>query len=190
MKKFKYLINLLVVSVSLLCLQGCFENEAELEKKILDYDPSYQSVLDQRNVLRNELSVLQSIFQGGKKEIEDKINILKYRRSKLIKEYTVKSDKLKKQIVPKKKELSLMLGEMRKSYSEKSREISLAEKSIKEMSTLMGKKETLSLTHEELQSWKDKKSLLIENKQKLYSEKSKLEKEMKIIKLKIKVLTV
>jgi chromosome segregation ATPase len=176
----------------LLCLafQGCVKDRSELEKKIVAHDPSFQKSLDNRNSLREQLDSQKAIFLGKEKEANDQISALKQGKINARKEYLAQSEKIKRQLQPEKRQLQRDLMDIKRQYKHKEQEIRDINKDINEISALIKKKDALALTQGEIRTWNERLSSLIEKKEVINAEKGKLEEEIEITKLKIKVLEI
>jgi len=180
----------LLITVAILTQQGCAENRQEREKKILAYDSSFQSYLDKRSSLQKKLDEQKAAFLQKKLEIENQINALKEKSVILKEEYASSIGNTKRQIQPAKRSLRQDLLEMKRQYALRKTELSGVTKDINEIKDLIKKKDKLSLTQAEMQTWSKRLSSLIEKKASIASDMNKLEKEIEITRLKIKVLEV
>ena len=178
------------LSVCLLCLsaQGCGEDRAEFEKKIIARDPSFQKTLDNRNSLREQLDSQKAILLRKEKEISAQINALKEKKVSARKEYSQQVQKIKRQIQPKKRQLQRDLIDMARRYKHKKQQVRDIDRDINEINGLIKKKDALSLTQEEIRIWNDRLASLIEKKEGINAEKDKLEAGIETTKLKVKVL--
>ena len=179
-----------VLSVSFLCLfsQGCGKDQARLEKRVLAHDPSFQETLDRRNSLREELDSQAKVFHRKTKEIKSQIDALARKKTRVKREYSSSVEKIKQQIHPERKRLQKDLLDAQRRYEQKKQEIRDVRGDIKEISALIKKKDVLALTQEEMRTWNDRLSSLMEKKEALNSEKDKLRTEIEITKLKRSVL--
>ena len=177
-----------VVLVMSLFFQGCSPlNTAETEKKIVKYDPSFQKLLNKRNSLQCELEQKKTIFREKKQKINDKIKVMREEKLQLEKEQLSLEEQITRQIQPEKRELQKSLIEMSYQYKQKAELGRSIDRDIDEINSLIKKKESLSLTQDEMRIWNERMSSLIENKESVNLEKSKLKEEIEITKLKIKV---
>jgi chromosome segregation ATPase len=176
--------------VLFLCLsgQGCGEGRLEAEKKILANDPSFQKVIDKRNALQEQLDLQKTAFLKRKEKINEKIKSLKEERKQAKREYSLKVEKIKRQVYPEKRRLQRDLMEIERHYKWKKDELREIEKDIKEISALMEEKDKLNLTREEIKTWNGKLDSLAKKKEMVTSERNKLQTEVKITKMKIEVL--
>ena len=72
-------------------------------------------------------------------------------------------------------------------YKQKAELVRSIDRDIDEINSLIKKKESLSLTQEEMRIWNERRASFIDNKESVNLEKSKLKEEIEITKLKIKV---
>ncbi|MFH1878530.1 MAG: hypothetical protein ABH883_06965 [Candidatus Omnitrophota bacterium] len=175
------------ISVALFC-PGCVRDAAETEKKILARDPAFKSVLDKRKALEEELRSLRAAMLQKKQDIENRINTLQYKREQLNKEYASSADKIKRQINPERRQMESDLVMMRYKYKQKKEKLAHISRDIREIVALLDKKDKLAFTQEEIQTWKERLSSLVEKKEVEESEKNKLKDNIEVTTLKIKVL--
>jgi chromosome segregation ATPase len=180
----------LLITAAIFTQQGCAENRQEREKRILAYDPSFQNDLDKRSSLQKKLDEQKAAFLQKKLEIEDQINAFKEKSVILKEEYASSIGNTKRQIQPQKRSLRQDLLEMKRQYVLRKTELSGVTKDIKEIKALIERKDKLSLTQSEMQTWNERLSSLIEKKESIVSDMDRLEKEIEITRLKIKVLEV
>ncbi len=180
------------LAACLLCLafQGCLEDRAELEKRILAHDPSFQKTLDSRDSLREQLDSQKAIFLRRESEANSLIKALKQKKIDAKKEYSAQVEKIRRQIQPEKRQLRRSLIDIKRQYKCKEQEIGHIDKDINEITALIKKKDALALTQDEIRTWNERLSSLIKKKNEISAEKDKLGKEIEITKLKIKVLGV
>jgi chromosome segregation ATPase len=169
--------------------QGCgVKDIGEAEKEVVAYDPSFQKTLDNRDALRGQLESARAEYLGNTEQINSQMEALRERKAQVKKDYTAAAEKIKKQIDPEKRQLQRDLMEYQRQYKIKAIESENVEKDIKEITALIGKKEELDLTQEEIRTWNDRLTSLIRKKEKLSSEKDKIRQDIDITKLKDKVL--
>lgn len=169
-------------------MEGCVKDHAEIEKKILENDPSFQKILDSRNSLRDELNNQKTGFMKKKQEIDMQISSLRGKKTEAKRMYSSSVERIKRQLYPRRRELERELMEMQRRYKLKSGIMGDVDRDIMEISTLIKKKDDLALTQEEIKTWNDRLSLFLEKKAALGSEKDKLKTDIEITKLKISVL--
>jgi len=183
------MITAVLVLFPFLSLQGCMENRAETEKKILAYDPSFRKSLDRRNELLKDLNFRQTSFMKSEQLIEDEINALKQKKTQEQKEYLSSVEKIERQIDPEKRNLRQDLAGMQRYYKRKKGELKDVDRDIKEINALVKKKDRLVLTPEEVRVWNERLSSLVKKKAETSSDVAKVKEEIEITKLKIKVLS-
>ena len=189
MKNLLKLTIVLVFVSGLLLAQGCTENREEMEKEIVAHDSSFQSYIDKRISLQEKLTSEKNSFVQQKLEIEDEINSLKEKELLIKEEHIARIGEIKRQIQPEKRRLSQDLLEMKRKLGLKKIELKGVVRDINEINSLIKRKDKLALTSEEVRTWNDRLSSLIEKKAKISAEISSLDKEIEITRLKIKVMT-
>ncbi len=189
-KPAKYAYFGLGVLALFLCCSGCMKDRAELEKRILSYDPSFKATIEKRDSLRKELGGQQAIFLKNVQEIDGSISALKERKVQVRKEYSSQIDRIRRQMQPDKRQLERELMERERQYRSKKDDLRNIKRDIKEITALMDKKDKLAFTQEEIRTWGDRLSYLIEKKEIVNGEIDKLKDEIEITKLKIAVIEV
>ena len=182
------LLRLLLVSLFCFLPAGCKKDQADTEKRIVAYDPSFQKVLDIRNSLQQQLSTQRAAFLRKVRQIDSQINALKEEKSQAKKEYISSVEKIKRQIHPSKRQLQRDLMDLQRQHKRKSAEIKDLEKDINEISGLIKKKDELALTGEEIQTWNERLATLIGKKEELVVGREKIRSDIEMTKLKDKVL--
>ena len=169
---------------------GCNEDAAEIEKKIIAHDPSFQKILDKRDAMIEELSAKKAGYLNKRIQIDEEIETLKEEKSMLRTDYAEEIQRTKRRLNPEKRTLERELLEAERDYKRTKEEISIINSDIKEISELIGKKDKRSLTQEEMKTWNDRLGTLIGNKEAVTAEKNKLEADIATTKMKLKVLSV
>jgi len=175
------------ILVMSLFFQGCSTDTAREEKTILAHDPSFQKLLDKRNSLQNEADQKAELFRKKGQEIDGKMNVLRKEKERLNKEYLSVEEKITRQLQPEKRDLQKTLRELIYQHKQKSDAIRSVDGDIKEINALINKKESLSLTQEEMRIWNERLASLLEKKETAVKGKSEVKKEIEITRLKVKV---
>ncbi len=186
---FRTLLIVLVLITSFLC-QGCVKDRAEMEKEILGHDPSFQKDLDKRNTVQKEIASLEAAYRQTCMKIDEEITALKEKKTQVKNEYLTSLDKLKRQVNPEVRELQRNLLDMQRDHKRQKEELGDIDRDIKEINSLINKKDQLVLTQEEVKTWNERLASLAEKKSAADSEIERLAKEIEITKLKIKVLSI
>lgn len=183
----KFTLFIAVLFLSLFS-QGCTQDRAVVDKKIIAHDPSFAKVLEERNVLEKKLFAQKTIFLKEKAQIDNTINSLRQEKLELKGEYSEQVERVRQQLDSTRLILRESLARFRQVYRVKKQEISDINDDIKEVNGLVSKKDKLSLTQEEMQTWNTRFSSLIERREKAFTEKNNIEKEIEITKLKMEAL--
>jgi len=182
--------RILILPLICLLIQGCGRTSPDIDKIILEHDPSFQETIDRRNSLRKEIELNRADFLKKDTAAEIKIKDLKKKRERFKRGYTQKEGNIKHELDPEKRQLERKLKDLERKYHRKNEEIQDAERDMKEINSLIKKQEVLSLTPEEIRTWNSRISVLVKKKDKISTEGDKLKKEIEITKLKIKVLEI
>ena len=176
--------------LSLFCLMfhGCVKDTAELEKKILVQDPSFQKALDNRNALRKEIRTPRTTYLREKRTIDSQIAALKEKKAAAGKEYSSSLERIKRQIHPMRRQLERDLLDMQRQYGRKKQAIRDIDRDINEINSLIKKKDDLDLTQEEVRTWNERLSALIEKKEALNLSAEQLQTSIETAKMKLDVL--
>ncbi len=169
-------------------LSGCLQDRAQLEKKVLAYDPSFKTVLKKRDLLDAELDSLRAAFIKVKSTIDAQITVLRDKRLRAKREYDTSVEKIKLQFHPELRKVEREILEVQRRHDEKSIELREVERDMKEVSYLMKKKDKLVLTEEETKSWSDRIADLTEKKTDILEELGKINEELQIDKMKLKAM--
>ena len=105
-------------------------------------------------------------------------------------EYLVGIEKVKLQGLPEKRQLERKLIESRRGLKTRKMETANILDDINEITALVEKKEDLALTQEEMQTWNQRLSALIDKKEKNQKEINSLKTEIEMIRLKISVINI
>ena len=183
----KYFLSVLIFILSF-SIAGCNQDSSKLEKEILEQDSSFQKQIDFRNSLRQQISKERNEYQNKIDEYDEQIEINKNKKEFIRKEYQSKIDKIKRQIEPQRREFERQISDFEREYDAKNKEIGYTDRDIKEIASLIDKKDTLSLTQEELSTWNDRLANLIRKKERLSSELNRIRSEIEITKNKIRII--
>ena len=189
MKKIKIFLLFLFLS-SCFSSSGCFEKREELEKEILAHDPSFQDTIDKRNAMEDELEATLLAYQRKVQEADEQIAALKEEKIIAKTEYTDQVDRIRRRLNPEKGALQSDLVDMKRSYKIKNIQVREIDRDIKEINSLINKEDKLSLTQEEMKTWNDRLSSLIEKKEEVAAERDKLQADVRATELKLKVIRV
>lgn len=189
MDRLKILLALTLI-FSCTFLAGCFEEREEIEKEILTYDPSFQNTIDKRNTMEEELETALLVYQRKIQEVDEQVAALKEEKIIAKTEYTAQVERIKRRLNPEKGTLKSDLVDMTRSYKIKNIQVREIDKDIKEISSLIDKEDKLSLTQEEMKTWNDRLSSLIEKKEEVAGERDKLQADIHATELKLKVLRI
>lgn len=177
-----------VLAVTFVLLAGCMSDNEESKKKILAQDPSFQNVLEVRDVMMKELDVRQSEFQRAIRAVDKQIVSLKEKKRQITGAHSVQTEKIKRRLDPEKRRLEKDLTDMRQAVERMNIEIRDVNGDINEIQALIAKKDKLALTQEEMNTWNDRLSALIERKEEVAKKRDKLKAEIEITNLKISVI--
>lgn len=178
-------------------LAGCAEDHIAAEKEILAHDSSFQRSIDHRDSIQKELDSRRTSYIQKKKSIKNEIESLKEGikdlnegETKVKAEYFDSLEKIKQRIYPMIRSLKQNLTDMQRLVKRKQIEMRDIDRDIGEIKALVKKKERLSISAEEIQTWNKRFSSLVERKGLIEKEVDRIKKDIWITRLKIKVLTV
>jgi len=174
----------------LLILSGCGEDVSELEKKVLERDPSFQTVIDARIALSTELEETKKAYSKKKCSSEAQIYAIKKELEKSRGEYVAKMARAKKKLDPEITALKNDIKRMKLAVTVKNSELRLIEKSIKEIKELVQKGQDLEMTQEEMRMWNERMTSLLKKREDAVREKDKMIFDVKTDELKIRIITV
>lgn len=170
-------------------LQGCAGDTGELEKRILERDASFKSVLEIRDSIRNETASEKAAYLSESARIDREIASLRDRKTGLRKDHSQRLERIKRKLNPVITDLRSDLAEMKSRLGFKITQIRAIDKSIKEINTLIEKEDTLAMTQEEMRTWNERLASLISQREELAAQRERLASEIELTEMKIKVIS-
>ncbi|MFA6636954.1 MAG: hypothetical protein WCV56_07655 [Candidatus Omnitrophota bacterium] len=173
--------------VSLL-IAGCRGDIEELEKKVLERDPSFQSVLDEKAHMLKELEETRKKYSERKLLIEGQIAALRQEMERSRGEYTARVERTKKKLEPEITALKNEIKAKRRAMAVKNSELRAIEKNISEIKELVQKGKNLEMTQEEMRMWNERMTALLKKRESAVKERDKMIFDAETNELKIRVI--
>lgn len=183
----------LLIILSLLWFEGCqfpfeFRTQEEIRKEVLDKDPAFSDILDEKAKLDEQIKALKVEFEDKKKLIEKKISSLK-EELKSAKEYTDSRIRaIDSQLGPPREELKLKIKKLAAELKLKESSLAATKKAIAKFTKLTQEKGSSENLPKEAPSPQDNISSLKIQAQELERDVSFLRAEIRINRLKLKLL--
>jgi septal ring factor EnvC (AmiA/AmiB activator) len=171
-----------------LLLAGCRGDIAELEKKVLERDPSFRSVLDAKSSMLKELEGTRKKYSERRLLMEGQIAALRQEMERSRGEYTAKIERTKKKLEPEITALKNEIKATRRAAAVKNSELRVIEKNISEIKELVQKGKNLEMTQEEMRMWNERMTALLKKRESALKERDKMIFDAETNELKIKIL--
>jgi len=181
---------LMVTCLFLFAASGCVKDRGEVEKEILNYDPSFVEILDKRKASIEELNNMKTALLSNKKQINREICLLKTKKTDIKRKFSEDSGRIKQRLDPEKREMRRTIVDVERELKRKMGFVRDANRDIEEINVLIKKKESLALTQEEIRTWNDRLSTLTKNKEAAILEINRIKEEVRITKLKLYVMEI
>lgn len=178
-----------ILFTALVLLSGCGVDVSEFEKKVLERDPSFESVIDTKNSTEKDIEETHRIYLNKKRNIEGQITALKQELEKSRGEYISRMERLKKKLDPEVTALKNEIKMMKTALAVKTAEVSMVEKSIEEIKELMHKGKTLEMTQEEMRMWNERMTALVKKREDAVRDRDKAALDIETANLKIRIIT-
>jgi chromosome segregation ATPase len=181
-------IALISTVVVLFCAGGCGGDTEELEQKILARDPSFQDQLDKRNDLRQQIALHRSSYEKKVNNIDGQIAALRERKKMEKRDFEMAVEKIRRRIEPVKREMRTALMDKQRRLEVARMQLKNVQRDIAEIEALIEKKDKLAFTREEINTWNDRLTSLVEKKSEIVSREQELRRDIETMKLKMKVM--
>lgn len=188
----RYLLTLLII-LSLLWLEGCqspfeFRTKAEIEKEVLDVDPAFSNILDEKAKLDQQIGALKAEFRDKKKLISERISSLKEELNSAKRYMDSRISAIDSQLDPYREELRLKIKKLTAELKLKESSLFSTRKTINKLSKLTQQKQPAKDLAEEGPDLKERISFLEIQAQGLERELSLLRDKIRINHLKLRLL--
>ena len=187
----KKIFKTMLPALAACCLlsQGCSEDTTDMEKTILSRDASFQSVIDKRNSMLNEIAAEKAAYLTKIGQMDQQIEALKDQKLQVRTESSSRIERISRKLNPEKSSFKGELLDMRGNLRLKEVQVEAIDKSINEINELIKKEDTLAMTQEEMRTWNDRLASLVNQKEELVSQMEKLSTDIEITEMKVKVLS-
>ena len=189
MRVVKYLTVIMIscfVCSSLSC--NPFFDRQQAKTTVLDEDPSFADVLHERDRINTQIKKANNVLKVKKKEMEKAVSQLKKEYAKEDKKIGVETKNLKNELNKYVTEMKLKTNGLSQELKTKKRFLKSTEATIKEANKLLSEDSQAQLSSDEEMKWKDKLIELNAQKDDVTRQIEKLNSEINIEKLKLKLL--
>lgn len=178
---------------SLLWLGGCqfpfeFYAKEEVKKEVLSKDPTFSNVLDEKAKLDEQIKALKAEFRDKKKLINKEISSLRERLQSAKKYMDSRIGEIDAQLNPHREELKLKIRNLAAELKLKESSLSATKKTIANFTKLTQQSRSPEEPAEEGLNLQDKIASLKTQAQELEQDASLLRDEIRINRLKLKLL--
>lgn len=177
-----------VFIAALVFLTGCGSDVSELEKKVLERDPSFQTVIDTKAAMSKELAGTKRNYLNKKRDGENKIAAIKSELEKSRGEYVSRMERIKRKLDPEITALKNEIKVMKREALIKNSEVSVIEKNISEIKELVQKGKNLEMTQEEMRMWNERMTSLLKKREDAVRDRDKLSSSIETAELKIRIM--
>ena len=174
------------VFLSLSC--NPFFDRKQAKATVLNEDPSFVSVLNEKDRINTQIKKANDILKVKKKEMNTSVNRLKKEYAKEDKKISVETKNLKNELNKYVSEIKLKTNSLSQELKTKKRFLRSTESTIKEANKLLSEDSQAQLSSDEETKWKDKLLELNNQKEDVARQIEKLNSEINIEKLKLKLL--
>lgn len=184
----------LLVIFSLLWLEGCqfpfeFQAKEEIKKEVLDKDPAFSEILEVKAGLDEQIKALKTEFRDKKKLINEEISGLREKLQSVKKYMDSRIKEINSQLNPHREELNLKIRKLVAELKLKESSLSATKKTVANFTRLTQQGRSPEELAKEMPNLQDEISSLKIQAQKLEQDVSSLRNEIRINRLKLKLLT-
>ena len=165
-----------------------FFDRQQAKKTVLNKDPSFVSVLKEKDRINTQIKKAKSVLKIKKKEMDAAIGQLKKSYAKENKKIGVEVKNLENDLNKYVAEIKLRVNSLYEESKTKKRILKNTNSTIKEANKLLSEDSQAQLSSEEEMKWKDKLIELKSQKEDVARQIEKLNDEIKIGKLKLKLI--
>lgn len=181
--------GIVLVFFVLLSVSGCGRDVSDLEKKVLERDPSFQEVMDLKYSIAKDLEETKNNYFQQKRAREGQIASIKQELGKNRGEYIARLERIKKKLLPEITSLKNNIKGMKREIVIKNSEIKAIEKSISEIKELVQKGKNLEMTQEEMRMWNERMTSLVRKRENAVREKDIMLSDIDTAEMKIIIMT-
>lgn len=177
-----------VILSSLLCLQGCGPDLEEIQEKVLERDPSFKEVIDERSSMDAEVERARREYEERKLALERKISDIRQDLNRSRGEYLERVERIKRRLDPQITSLENEIRDMRRRLSLREAEIKAFEKSIKDIEDLVDRGRSLEMTQEEMRMWNERMRTLVREREEAVKDRDALIQQIETAGMKIRIM--
>ncbi len=181
-------VKILVSGLCVIALQGCRADIAEMEKKVLERDPSFREVIDARESMTRELEKARMEYNEKKRRLEGKIFSLRQELQRSRGEHADRVERIKRRFDPDITALENEIRGMRRRLSVRNAEIRALDKSIREIKDLVERGRNLEMTQEEMRLWNERMTSLVREREEAIRERDAISEDIETSGLKVRIM--
>jgi len=178
-----------IVLILSFILAGCGKVSDATLDEVLEKDPSFRRMLDEKNRVNAKVASLNEAFEKEKKLTLKKVTSLKKKIDLLQAELKTEIDSVKNRMAPKIEGVRNELGDARATEKVKARLLKGSVQKVKNIKKLLAKKNDLSLSGDEISIWNKRASELEKEIDTLKKEIGELRDKSRLLKTEIRILT-
>jgi DNA repair exonuclease SbcCD ATPase subunit len=181
------LISVVVISV---VLGGCslFFDEEKAQKEVLSEDPSFLAILKERNENRQKIDNLKNALSEKEKVHKSRIAELEREFRGEKRKIDLEMKTLENEIARHRQKIRVDLSNVSQRLKSKRKILGGLNSNIKETKNLLSKSPESGLSYQERSRWQQRLTELTREREEISREREALEKDLKIEKLKLKLL--
>ncbi len=165
-----------------------FFDRKQAKNTVLNKDPSFASVLKEKDRINTQINKAKKVLKTKKKEVDAAIGQLKKKYAKENKKIGVEVKNLENELSKYVAEIKLKVNSLSEELKTKKRILKNTNSIIKEANKLLSEDSQARLSSEEETKWKDKLLELKSQKEDVTRQIEKINDKIKIEKLKLKLI--
>ena len=183
----KKIISIILV-VFLWCLTGCTSVSDEEATDLLERDPSFKQILDEKKRIEEEIFSLKKEIKEKKKILNSRINVLRkeFKKEKAKADSEIK--RLKHKLDPERNLIRENANLLSRNVRGEEAALKNIENTIKDLQKLISKEGTLDISKEEITRWRQRIKSLESEKRAIKKELKELKEDLGTLEVKLKLL--
>ncbi|MCQ9206595.1 MAG: hypothetical protein NG740_01760 [Omnitrophica bacterium] len=183
-------MKIFIPTILILCffLAGCEQLDEGARDMVLEKDPSFRKVLNEKKRLSEKIVSLRENFKEKKDALSQKIRALKEELEAGESEVEERIASIKKEIGPKIEALRIGAREARVEYGEKARILKASISKLANIQKLLKRKKEFALSGDEISIWNKRSSDLEDEIDTVKKDLDRLRNKTSLLKIEIKIL--
>lgn len=189
MAKFnKYPISVIFLSLVLIAASGCGRVSEDQRKEVLENDPTFRIVMEEMGKNDSEITEKKARLKGLKDEYRAKVSELRAHFRSERKRIDADIIELRRRLEPDRNKIRLRLLQMKSELGAKRSNMRSLKKMRADVSKLLKRNEKLNLSGADVADWKERHDSLSVQIDSLKGELAGLEHEVRLLKLKSRII--